>query len=834
MPERVSRTDLGPILTRFGIDFQSKSSHLLLLFSREERDYAFSAFAFLRSLTECLSDADRVLECPDVLDFVPTYRWLMDVHSGEEQVKRMKFLTAWPMARWLRNPLPPPPPRVDSDHFRLPFAGRTHRHLRNLLASRTTSVRSCTVFVALLQGVKRGCAEVNEEFISAALAKHQQALRTPIPALDPDTRRNVRAKFSALWRRETPSRQYGEWKKVYNREGKCRIARREHNCSIKASFGYSRGAGGRVGALARLAKDYWQCGHNELLSMDYDPSSGRVVTQYGIPSLGYAALGKLALMEVSDPQGQCHATDALLYRTPELLRGDGLCSADVKPILEPLKCRLITAGSPVSYAYSMSAQKSMWRHLHDNFPQFKLIGSPLVEDDLGWVRGQTSSLDLPFDQWVSGDYSAATDGLGSEINRLCIDAYCDAVQATPTERKIWRAVSGNHSIHYTGEKVADAVTASVGSSDPFLMENGQLMGSVLSFPLLCAINLVAYWAALEEFTGRRFQPNDLPVLVNGDDICFLANDAFYKVWQDWISRVGFTLSLGKNYISPDFVTINSESFMYSQRRCTFRRIGFLNTGLLIPSASIRPENRRMPLTGKLQRLLSECNNPERTWRRFIHYNKAALRDLTLNGNVNVFGANALGSLGVTPPPGLEPTYTAYQKKMAKFLYDRHLATWADNEEAKVGSVWKNVPPKEHKLPGSYLLEGCDDATILAKKKHLGTERCYPVGLVHESEWSEENELPLPAALPALNYQLFGGPLTYFGDVSWSVKYLSKADLRSFRSCLRRAERDPREWKYRLGRMSTDETPATNKLRVEMPTEPPPTGVEGPADSVRRW
>jgi hypothetical protein len=94
------------------------------------------------------------------------------------------------------------------------------------------------------------------------------------------------------------------------------------------------------------------------------------------------------------------------------------------------------------------------------------------------------------------------------------------------------------------------------------MKNGQLMGSILSFPVLCAINLASYWCALEEYTGCTYKKEELPCLINGDDILFKSNDAFYTVWQKWITKAGFTLSVGKNYISPHFITVNSESWLH--------------------------------------------------------------------------------------------------------------------------------------------------------------------------------------------------------------------------------------------------------------------------------
>ena len=104
-------------------------------------------------------------------------------------------------------------------------------------------------------------------------------------------------------------------------------------------------------------------------------------------------------------------------------------------------------------------------------------------------------------------------------------SYLDASGAQAEERELCCAVLGAHLVSYP-EEVQD------GKADlsPFVTQTGQLMGSPLSFPILCSINVASYRAALAEYVGRDVEMNELPVLVNGDDICFLANDEFYALW----------------------------------------------------------------------------------------------------------------------------------------------------------------------------------------------------------------------------------------------------------------------------------------------------------------
>jgi hypothetical protein len=125
---------------------------------------------------------------------------------------------------------------------------------------------------------------------------------------------------------------------------------------------------------------------------------------------------------------------------------------------------------------------------------------------------------------------------------------------------------------------------------------GQLMGNVLSFPFLCLINLTGWVVSAEKYlssdilddqyedlinrkllepffrredtkqvlryrytiTSSKQLLRDLPVRVNGDDILFQASKKFYDIWSRSLKDVGFKKSVGKNYFSQYFFTINSQ------------------------------------------------------------------------------------------------------------------------------------------------------------------------------------------------------------------------------------------------------------------------------------
>ena len=177
------------------------------------------------------------------------------------------------------------------------------------------------------------------------------------------------------------------------------------------------------------------------------------------------------------------------------------------------------------------------------------------------------------------------------------------------------------------------------------------MGSTLSFPILCIINLCCYWAALEEYLGKQVSLQDLPVLINGDDILFRCNKEFYSLWQDYITEVGFQLSLGKNYTHKSFFTINSIGYYHRviNGKDDICEIPYLNVGLLTGQSKLNKRQEDLkPLDQNYNIVLSGALNKLRAHQRFLHYNKTSIGDLTKKGNFSLFLSPCLG-LGRFPP-----------------------------------------------------------------------------------------------------------------------------------------------------------------------------------------
>jgi hypothetical protein len=190
------------------------------------------------------------------------------------------------------------------------------------------------------------------------------------------------------------------------------------------------------------------------------------------------------------------------------------------------------------------------------------------------------------------------------------------------------------------------------------------MGSVLSFPILCIANFVAYWVAMD----RTFGPvpvDKLAVRVNGDDILFPTNSDLHKVWESVVRGVGFDLSIGKSYVHKSVMCVNS-TFFVERRNGTIERVEYLPTGLLIGQKKVQTRRQvRRAVWDNLNIVLAGSSQPSRSLRRFLHYNKETIKIGTKNGLLNLFIPRHYGGLGVNPC-GADFYVTRFQRHYAHY------------------------------------------------------------------------------------------------------------------------------------------------------------------------
>jgi len=408
----------------------------------------------------------------------------------------------------------------------------------------------------LFQGFKKGLMPIDPDQVDASLIKHSKALTNEANTLPDDVSERSEELLTEMISEVDP--QYDP--DLYGLKYVWRL-RRKFNwnspLSRKATYDFSFGAGGNV---AYLLEQY-----------GYDPLLIRTPQFVGYCNLGFwdptevRAIGPSRLELVENDKG-FNALDFI---------SSPAC------ILEPMKARIITKPFQGLHLGLSQLQKDLWSYLYNHHSGFfRLIGETLTRSHL-WPILIEWDADKYF---CSGDFSAATDNLKQEITKMiyckfferlltvkhCLnDSIVDNVlmkqeEDTTNSRLFYR---GLYSL--TSSKLD--YSRSVLPTYPFNYEweskeigqvdqiNGQLMGNVLSFPILCIANYLSFHISYEKFLGKKVRLWKTPkVLINGDDILFVTTAKHYAQWQITVNQFGLEPSVGKNYFNQSFLQINSE------------------------------------------------------------------------------------------------------------------------------------------------------------------------------------------------------------------------------------------------------------------------------------
>lgn len=618
-------------------------------------------------------------------------------------VKNAKYRTAYPMAAFLKNDLPPAPcpsyskGGVATYGDRLLFEGPMKRFLKARINSHTT--RNARLMMGILQGVKRAAAVVGPSFVLGTMLSHKAALskaevsdveRDPIHhgyharfweefksraprVCEPSGSASIESPRSCGGGRGFLQRLYAGCQSITGAKGT--PLRHENTNSLFGEFPW----------LAPLPPQEQSSRKPDLpmmkeeLELMYESRPGKVHEVRVLPFFrSFAEEVRFTRAEtdaVASARINCLRPGRVPLKvgpSPSTIPPPEAVMARVAAILEPLKCRLITKGEAIPYHLAKSCQKDMWSHLQQ-FPQLSLTGCPLMEHDLHLLLQRTRKIGLThFRMWVSGDYSAATDKIRLSFTRSAFESMLARSHYGAETKAILRSVIYEHQVSYPKEMVELAKKKGQDLS-PFLQVNGQLMGSPLSFPILCCVNLCCYWMTLEQYLGHEVLMSDLPVLVNGDDILFMADDEFYGLWKSNVRTAGFELSQGKNYIHPEFLMVNSQGFLHkrSNGRDVFEPVDYLNVGLLTGQSKLagRADQRLAPIWDYYNPVIRGAMDPVRAHRRFMHYHREAIDKFTLHGEYSLFIHQAFGGLGFFAHPQVVrfQRFTPFQRKFGNFL-----------------------------------------------------------------------------------------------------------------------------------------------------------------------
>jgi hypothetical protein len=213
--------------------------------------------------------------------------------------------------------------------------------------------------------------------------------------------------------------------------------------------------------------------------------------------------------------------------------------------------------------------------------------------------------------------------------------------------------------------------------------NGQLMGSPLSFPVLCAANWCAYLLAYKRHYGIEIPFHKAPVLCNGDDFLFKSSKEFYLTWRSVIEELGFTLSVGKSYFDKRFLTLNSKFYTVTRTsvkskivpnltKVEFREITFFNPAQVLPIHyfnDLVEQSEGQDFVARGSDALKRTSDPRYVFGLFVFFNRKQIDMATRKGRYNLAIHRDLGGLGMENIP--DPSYTFKQKCLAHYMRRRH-------------------------------------------------------------------------------------------------------------------------------------------------------------------
>jgi len=258
-------------------------------------------------------------------------------------------------------------------------------------------------------------------------------------------------------------------------------------------------------------------------------------------------------------------------------------------LAEPLKVRVISKGPPLLYTSLKPFQKWLWGVLKRH-PVFQLTSRPVTEDDVNRLL-----FDMPRDhEVVSGDYVSSTNRLHSWVSETILDELMICIGENILDLEMFPINFMVDLKSYFLKAltkhifVVEAVSAENEGQDNMIdkimkpQTEGQLMGSIVSFPFLCIANAALCRLAMEEADGKKYRitGNKCPLLINGDDCLLRGSKRLRPIWESFCSLAGLSSSVGKTYFSRSFCTINSEIFEIDHRTGLWYSRKYVNLGLV--------------------------------------------------------------------------------------------------------------------------------------------------------------------------------------------------------------------------------------------------------------
>ena len=357
----------------------------------------------------------------------------------------------------------------------------------------------------------------------------------------------------------------------------------------------------------------------------------------------------------------------------------------IKPVAlkESLKTRGITTPPALESWLLKPLQRYLFQQLR-HFKCFAVIGETLKVENISSVIKR-----LPLGKFIlSGDYDNATNMVLVKYTRHIIKNICRILKLGPNLSKLAEISVCDCMLDYKFKYKDQSINLYLQQKE------AQPMGKILSFPILCILNFMVCRKAIEYDNYNIQVPiSNFPGLINGDDCVFPIYN--YKHWEGIASMVGLNHSIGKTFISKDFLEMNSRTFLVKGIEhssylidLTFTEVPFINFGLmkgLVRSSS--EEYKSKPINGCLESVTSTeinssvgrmgwCHNQlvsnllfmfEDLDYLFKFYHNKYLLDKRLCG-IPYYMPSWLGGLGLHPGLLPENKLTIQQLMGAHFIY----------------------------------------------------------------------------------------------------------------------------------------------------------------------
>jgi len=259
--------------------------------------------------------------------------------------------------------------------------------------------------------------------------------------------------------------------------------------------------------------------------------------------------------------------------------------------------------------------------------------------------------------FVSGDYESATDNLNSGVQKEILRLVLEGTRHVP------RGIVVDAMLSFSLD-----LQCPVDGGPPCrgTQRRGQMMGNLLSFPLLCLVNYLTFrWLTMD---------SSIPVKINGDDIVFRSTPEVAHRWMEGVSAAGLVLSRGKTLLHRRYFSLNS--LLFKGMGVGARAIPILRSRTLFGM-----EDTESPVGGLAGRFRSFCPG-------FFGQKRTLLRGVFLRENsgwINQSRRSLLRGLGVNVTAADLKESGLWAREL------RYLALPSEKVLLPTFSCWSQVP-----------------------------------------------------------------------------------------------------------------------------------------------